>query len=178
MAHRSHLYAADSLPTKDDTPRPVRSVSDHNWSIPLAQLLLVGHGTTVVPSMMWDPPMCVAADYAEGADLLLALLRLVGEGEVPDREDFDDLVALIARHLDEQKSRYFLLEAGEIFDLREADLDTAARELIRYEIEPAAARARAALGGGETAWLEEIRREWPTHFVSFYVSHLSYSFPD
>ena len=177
MANRSYLYAADSLPTESDIPRPVRCVSEHNWSIPLAHLLLAGHGAAVVPSMLWNPPVGVAADYAAGADLLLGLLRLVGEGEIPDREDFDELVARTTRHLEKQRSRHFLLEAGEIFSIREDDLDTAAQDLIDHELGPAVARAGAALGGGEAAWLEELRKDWSTHFASFYADHLYYSFP-
>ncbi|WP_106400059.1 DUF7822 domain-containing protein [Actinocorallia populi] len=178
MANRSYLYAADSLPTEQGVPRPVRCVSEHNWSIPLAHLLLAGHEPAVVPSMIWNHRICVAADYAAGADLLTALLRLVGEGEVDDREGFDDLAARTALHLEKQRSRHFLLEPGEIFSINEEDLATAAQSLIDVEIDIAVTRARAALDGRETAWLEELRKDWSTPFASFYADHLYYSFPD
>lgn len=177
MAHRSYLYAADSLPTADDIPRPVRCVSEHAWDVPLAHLLLAGHGTAAAPSMIWNPPVGLTADYDPGADLLLGLLRLVGEGEIADREDFDAMVLRTAQHLEKQRSRHFLLEPGEIFSLVEDDLDTAAQDLIDTRIEPAVTRARSALDGREAAWLDELRKDWSTHFASFYADHLYYSFP-
>ncbi|GAA2738436.1 hypothetical protein [Actinocorallia aurantiaca] len=177
MANRSYLYAADSLPTENGIPRPIKCISEHGWSVPLAHLILAGHETTVVPSMIWNPPVGLAADYTAGADLLIALLRLVGEGEVADREEFNAMVARTTRHLEKQKSRHFLLEPGEIFSIEGTDLDTAAQNLIDSEIEHAVAQARAALDGQRTAWLEELRKDWSTHFASFYSDHLYYSFP-
>lgn len=83
MANRSYLYSAGSLPTEEDVPKPVRCISQHNWSIPLAHELLVGRGTAIVPSMIWNGPICLAGDFDGGAELLTGLLRLVGESEVP-----------------------------------------------------------------------------------------------
>jgi hypothetical protein len=79
MANRSYLYSADSMPNEAEIPKRVRCISEHNWEIPLAHKLMVGRGTTIVPSMIWNPPIGIAADYADGAALLLNLLRAVGQ---------------------------------------------------------------------------------------------------
>ncbi|TNY37953.1 hypothetical protein [Thermomonospora catenispora] len=176
MANRSYLYSADSLPTEKDNPQSIRCISEHNWDIPLAHELLVGYGTTVVPSMIWNGPLCVAGDYRPGADLLTGLLRVVGEGEVPDRPAFEEMVTRTVEHLEKQKARYFLLEPGEIFALHE---DDPAQGVARLpgDIELSVKRAEAALNGGEQEWVESLRRKWPDHFGSFYADYLYYSFP-
>ncbi|MEU5876242.1 hypothetical protein [Spirillospora sp. NPDC047279] len=178
MANRSYLYAADSLPTDEASPRPVRCVSEHNWSVPLAHHLLAGRAPAVVPSMIWNGPLGVAADFAGGAELLTGLLRVVGEGEVPDRGEFDAMVTKTVAHLEEQKSSHFLLETGEIVSLGGDEPQAAVEDLVRYDIPSSVARAEAAIRGEEPDWLSSLRRDWPEHFGSFYATSLYFSFPD
>ena len=175
MANRSHLYAANTLPTDESRPAAVAGISEHNWSIPLAHLLLVSFDTRVVPSMIWDQRIGVAGDYERGAALLMDLLRVVGEG-VDDVQDFESVVATTKAQLDKHRAKYFLLEAGEILDLDEGSCETATDRLVEEHIPALAAHAEAAIAGENADWLAVARGRWREHFYSFYNDTLYYSF--
>ncbi|MEU3721328.1 hypothetical protein [Streptomyces sp. NPDC031705] len=176
MANRSYLYAADSLPNEEDIPKPIRCISEHGWDIPLAHKLMVGHGTTIVPSMIWNPPIGIGADYAAGAALLCDLLRAVGKG-LEDDTEFADCVARTTAHLEKQRAKYFLLETGEIVSLSDDDPVASVRRLVSDDIPDAVARAQAAIAGENDDWLASVRADWQTHFASFYSDALYFSFP-
>lgn len=176
MANRSYLYSADSMPSETEIPRPVRCVSEHNGDVPLAHKLLAGHGTTVVPSMIWNPPVGIAADYAEGAALLLALLRAVGRGLEGDAE-FADCVARTTAHLEKQRAAHVLLETGEIVSMTDDDPVAGVRHLASAEIPAAVAAAEAAIAGRNDEWLASVRADWQRHFASFYADALYFTFP-
>ncbi len=40
MANRSYLYTLDAVPTKKKTPKPIRSLGEWGWDIPLAHKIL------------------------------------------------------------------------------------------------------------------------------------------
>jgi hypothetical protein len=175
MANRSHLYAANTLPTDEGRPAAVAGISEHNWSIPLAHLLLVSFDTRVVPSMIWDRRIGVAGDYDRGAALLMDLLRVVGEG-VDEPQDFETVVATTKAQLDKQRAKYFLLEAGEILDMDDEPLETATDRLVEEHIPSLAALAEAAIAGENAEWLAMARGRWRENFYSFYNDTLYYSF--
>lgn len=175
MANRSHLYAANALPTVEGRPDPVAGISEHNWSIPLAHLLLVSFDTRVVPSMIWDRRIAVAGDYERGAALLMELLRVVGE-DVEDEQDFHSVVATTKAQLDKQRAKYFLLEAGEILDMDDEPVEAATDRLVGQHIPALAAQAEAAIAGENAEWLAVARGRWRENFYSFYNDTLYYSF--
>jgi hypothetical protein len=175
MANRSHLFAANTLPTEDGHPDPVVGISEHNWSIPLAHLLLVSFDTRVVPSMIWGRRTGVAGDYDRGAALLMELLRVVGE-EVAEEQDFESVVAMTKAQLDRQRAKYFLLEAGEILDLDDEPVEAATDRLVGQHIPSLAAQAEAAIAGENAEWLAVARGRWRENFYSFYNDTLFYSF--
>src|SRR5689334_18873350 len=106
MANRSYLYSVHSLPTAADIPKPVRCISEHNWSIPLAHKLLIGRETAVVPSMIWNPRIGIAGDFAGGAALLDDLLRVTGQGLAGD-DEFAKCVDATRTHLEQQREKFF-----------------------------------------------------------------------
>lgn len=176
MANRSYLFSADSVPGETELPKPIRCISEHNGDIPLAHQLMAGHGTTIVPSMIWNPPIGIAADYAEGAALLLDVLHAVGRG-LEDDAEFAACVAGTRAHLEKQRAKYFVLETGEIVSMTADDPVASVRHLASEEIPAAVARARAALAGQDEAWLASVRADWRRHFASFYADALYFSFP-
>ncbi|MET9724392.1 DUF7822 domain-containing protein [Streptomyces zaomyceticus] len=176
MANRSYLYSADSMPNDAGIPQQIRCVSEHNGDIPLAHQLMVGRGTTVVPSMIWNPPIGIAADYAGGADLLRDLLRVVGKGLEGDA-DFAACVARTTAHLEKQQAKYFVLETGEIVSMTGDDPAASVRRLASEDIPDAVARAEAAIAGRNDEWLASVRADWERHFASFYSEALYFSFP-
>ncbi|MFF2197527.1 hypothetical protein [Streptomyces sp. NPDC058157] len=176
MAHRSYLYSADSMPTEDDIPQAIRCISEHNWGIPLAHKLLVGYGTTIVPSMIWSPRIGIAADYDRGATLLRALLKAVGQGLEED-DEFSRCAEKTAAHLEKQRAHHFLLETGEMISLSDDDPEAAVQRLVADDIPAAVARAEAAVAGEDDAWLASVRADWQENLGSFYGDALYYSFP-
>ncbi|MFI1712319.1 hypothetical protein [Streptomyces litmocidini] len=176
MANRSYLYSADSMPNEAEIPQRIRCISEHNRDVPLAHKLLVGRGTTMVPSMIWNPPIGIAADYAGGAALLRDLLSAVGEG-LEDDAEFAACVARTTAHLDKQQAKYFVLETGEIVSMTDEDPAASVRRLVAEDIPDAVARAEAAIAGRNDDWLASVRADWQRHFASFYSEALYFSFP-
>ncbi|MER7622978.1 hypothetical protein [Streptomyces sp. NPDC126503] len=176
MANRSYLYSADSIPTETENPGRIRCISEHNWDIPLAHKLMAGRGTTVVPSMIWNPPIGIAADYAGGAALLRDLLGAVGKG-LEDDAEFAACVARTTAHLKQQQARYFVLETGEIVSMTDDDPAASVRRLASEDVPEAVAEAEAAIAGRNDAWLASVRADWQRHFASFYSEALYFSFP-
>ncbi len=176
MANRSYLYSTDSMPNEAEVPQRIRCISEHNWDIPLAHKLMVGRGTTIVPSMIWNPPIGIAADYAEGAALLRDLLQAVGRGLESDAE-FAECVARTTAHLDKQQAQYFVLETGEIVSMTDDDPTASVRRLASDDIPDAVAKAEAAIAGQNEDWLASVRADWQAHFGSFYSEALYFSFP-
>lgn len=176
MANRSYLYSADSMPSEAEIPQRIRCISEHNWDVPLAHKLLVGRGTTVVPSMIWNPPIGIAADYAGGAALLRDLLRAVGKG-LEDDAEFAECVARTTAHLEKQQAEYFVLETGEIVSMTDDDPAASVRRLVAEDIPDAVAQAETAIAGRNDDWLASVRADWQRHFASFYSDALYFSFP-
>ncbi|GHA88008.1 hypothetical protein GCM10010305_34540 [Streptomyces termitum] len=176
MANRSYLYSTDSMPSEAGTPRRIRCVSEHNWDVPLAHKLLAGRGTVVVPSMIWNPPVGIAARYDGGAELLLGLLRVVGEGLEGDA-GFAECVAGTTAHLEKQRAEYAVLETGEVVSMTDDDPVESVRRLVASDIPAAVARAEEAIAGRDDAWLASVRADWQRHFASFYADALYFSFP-
>ncbi|MFF4364887.1 hypothetical protein [Streptomyces sp. NPDC001594] len=176
MANRSYLYSADSMPNEDDIPEAIRCISEHNWGIPLAHKLLVGYGTTIVPSMIWSPRIGIAADYDKGAALLGDLLKAVGQG-LEDDDEFGRCVEKTTSHLEKQRARYFLLETGEMISLSSEDPVAAVQRLVSHDIPAAVAQAEAAIAGENDDWLASVRADWQDDLGSFYSTALYYSFP-
>ncbi|MFD3570269.1 hypothetical protein [Streptomyces sp. NPDC058671] len=177
MANRSYLYSADSMPSEAEVPQRIRCISEHNGEIPLAHKLLVGRGTAIVPSMIWNPPIGIAADYADGVALLLDLLRAVGKGLEGDVE-FAACVDRTTAHLEKQQAKYFVLEAGEIVSMTGDDPAASVRRLASEDVPDAVAEAEAAIAGQNDDWLASVRADWQRHFASFYSEALYFSFPD
>lgn len=175
MANRSRLYAANTLPSAEGRPDAVVGISEHNWSIPLAHLLLVSFDTRAVPSMIWDRHIGVAGDYDRGAALLVELLRVVGE-DVEEERDFAKVVATTKAQLEKQRSKYFLLEAGDILGMDDGPLEEALDRLVEHHIPALAAHAAAAIAGENDEWLAIARARWRENFYSFYNDTLYYSF--
>ncbi|MFC8535748.1 hypothetical protein ACFUJY_17555 [Streptomyces sp. NPDC057249] len=177
MANRSYLYSADSVPSEADLPQRIRCISEHNGDVPLAHKLLVGRGTVVVPSMIWNHPIGIAADYADGAALLRDVLRAVGDG-LRDDARFAECAARTAAHLEKQEAKYFLLETGEIVSMTDDDPAASVRRLVSEDVPEAVALAEAALAGRADSWLASVRADWQRHFASFYSDALYFSFPE
>lgn len=165
------------MPNEAGIPQRIRCISEHNWDIPLAHKLLAGRGTTVVPSLIWNPLVGIAADYVGGAALLRDLLAAVGKG-LEDDAEFAECVARTTAHLEKQQAKYFVLETGEIVSMSGDDPAASVRQLASADLPEAVAQAEAAIAGQNDEWLASVRADWQSHFASFYSDALYFSFPD
>jgi hypothetical protein len=118
----------------------------------------------------------VAGDYDRGTALLVDLLRVVGE-EVEEEHDFEKVVRTTKAHLEKQRSKYFLLEAGELLGMDDEPVEEAFDRLVGHHIPSLAAQAEAAIAGENDDWLAVARGRWRENFYSFYNDTLYYSFP-
>ncbi|MFD7628348.1 hypothetical protein ACFV7Q_20290 [Streptomyces sp. NPDC059851] len=163
------------MPTEDENPQAIRCISEHRWDVPLAHKLMAGYGTTIVPSMIWNPRIGIAADYASGAALLSDLLHLVGQG-LEDDAEFAECIDKTTAHLERQRARYFILETGEMVSITDDDPVAGVQRLVAHDIPAAVARAEAAIAGENDDWLASVRADWQQHFASFYNDTLYFSF--
>ncbi|MEU8434118.1 hypothetical protein AB0F18_14560 [Streptomyces sp. NPDC029216] len=164
------------MPTQDAIPEAIRCISEHNWGIPLAHKLMAGYGTTIVPSMIWNPRIGIAADYDRGTALLRDLLNAVGQG-LEDDDEFAQCVEKTTAHLEKQRAGCFILETGEIVSIADDDPEAAVQRLVSADIPAAVAQAEAAIAGENDEWLASVRADWQEHFASFYSNALYFSFP-
>jgi hypothetical protein len=178
MANRSYLYAVDTAPTPEHRPDPIRGISEHNWGIPLLHLLLAGRDTRGCPSMIWEHPIGIVADYAGGVDLATRFLQVLGDGETAEHGEVRATAAEITTFLadPDHTGRFFLLETGEILALAGDEFVAGAQELVADTIPAAVARAEAAIAGGEAEWLAGVLADWPAQVDSFSSEVLYFSF--
>lgn len=177
MANRSYLYSVDSVPDDDSIPDDIRCISEHKSSVPLAHKLLAGRRTFRCASTIWNGDLGIVGDFDGGVELLSRFLRVLGAGDVADRDRFDQTVASTEGFLAEprRRGRYFLLECTEIMELY---TDNAQAEVVKVvdDVASVVKLADAAIAGAETPWLTGLRTTWPQEFDSFYSDHLYYSF--
>ena len=53
MANRSYIYTVDSVPTKKKQPKPIRSLSEFGWDIPLVHKILASENPRLCQSVIW-----------------------------------------------------------------------------------------------------------------------------
>ncbi len=178
MANRSYLYAIDALPGVSRQGSAPRGLSEFNWSIPLAHKLFVGFEAQRVQSVIWpDHRIAIVGDFERGARLVMGLLDAVGQ-VAPTDPALDDAIAHTREFLTDpaHRGRYALLEAGEIFDLFDRDLEAQARELVELEIPALVVRAQGAIRGENDAWIKDLRRRWDEMLgIGFWSDVLYYS---
>lgn len=177
MANRSHVYVTDVVPTAAENGAP-RGICEYNYDIPLAHRVLVGNQPRQCVSAIWpEHEIAIIGEAAGAYERLAELVRVLGEGDVPKRKEFDRAVAQMHSFFaaDAAKGRYFLLEAGELFDA-EGDLEGGVQRTLRG-IPAAVADAEAMIAGKANAKLTKLRAAWETELgIGWFSSVLYYSF--
>ncbi len=177
MANRSHIYTCDEVPGGKGFH--ARGLSEYNWAIPLAHKLMVGTNPRIVRSAIWEHDIGILADREGAFERTLALFDKLGEGELPERAEFDDELAQLREFLaSTPPSKFILLEAGEILDLLDGELPALVAAL-HAELAPLADKVDRAIAGQEDDWLGELRANWAEEARPGYWSDiLYYSFSD
>ncbi len=172
MANRSHIYTCDEIPGGKGFH--ARGLSEYNWAIPLAHKLMVGTNPRIVRSAIWEHDIGILADREGAFERTLALFDKLGEGEVPDRSEFDEELAQLKEFLaSAPPSKFILLEAGEILDLLDGELPALVADL-HAELAPLAAKTDRAIAGEEADWLSELRANWAEEARPGYWSDILY----
>lgn len=145
MANRSYLYASDVLPPQNapvSDKMPYRSISEWNYDIPICFKLLLSCNPEARRSAIWntEDPIAFVADYEAG---LAALKDFLGQIDFPGAHPLiNEALAFLEKS--ENRRRHFVLEAGEIFDLKNEPMATQSAKLLR-ELQGAQEQATALL---------------------------------
>ena len=159
MANRTYLYACDRAP--GGARFTGRGLSEYAWDIPLIFRVMMANEPRVVRSAIWPHDIGILARREGAFERALALLDKVGEGTLPKRAAFDRALAEMKAFLAAvPPSAYLLLEAGEIFDVMDGELDELVASLAQ-QIPMMAAVADRAIAGKEDKWLAGLRKKWP-----------------
>lgn len=145
MANRAYLYSTDKPPFGDGKVS-VRGLSEWNSEVPLVYKILLGENPQIATSAIWPEQdgIALVSDYAGGVRRLKEFLENIRYQPLLAL-GFDALEFLT---LPENRRSYFLLEAGEIFDLDETQELTAQCASLREEI----------------LTIDEFTREWTEIF--------------
>jgi hypothetical protein len=122
MANRSYLYSSNLVPSPEVGKSELRmnGISEWNYDIPLAFKILLSGKPRKCRSSIWEVPeeIAIVGDYDQGVDrLLLFLDRVPLPQMMPLKEEARRFLTDGAN-----KSRYFVLECGEIFELDDKPL--------------------------------------------------------
>ncbi len=172
MANRSYLYTCDETPSGKGFY--ARGLNEYGWNIPLVHKLMMAGSPRVVHSAIWDRDIGILADRAGAFERVIAFLDKVAEGKISKRAELDSELAEMKQFLGKAPpSRYLLLEAGEIFDIMDGDLDKHAKDLIA-EIPKLVAKADRAIAGKEAKWLDQLRKKWRDEVSTGFWSDVLY----
>ena len=168
MGNRSLLFTADSVPTADHRPDPIRPLAEWN-GLPLVHLILASAEPRRCQSLIWrDQAIGIAGDYAAGVERLFGFLGAFAKlGTLPRDRGFAAARAEAELVLasDKHRGRYLLLETGDTFGGPQGDLVPAVERLIArgYPRDPAGdrrdhRRTTASVGAAPGGWLAQAAR--------------------
>lgn len=115
MANRSYLYGTDSAPIPNARGTYYRGLSEWTGDVPLVYRLLLSGEPRMTTSSIWPEhgQIALLADYSRGVERLQQFLKRLDYGPLQEL-GFEALEFLT---MAENRRTFFLLEAGERFDL-------------------------------------------------------------
>lgn len=132
MANRSYLYSIDFDSTKKDNKEgKAIGLSEYAYAIPLSYMILVSQDTKLSNSIIWEyeNPIALVGDFEKGEKRLFALLDILLKKGIFNRDLLEKARAETKEFLDTHKSKYILLECGEIFEMDDEDIVTQNEDL-------------------------------------------------
>ena len=117
MANRSYLYSTNVIPGPEvrKAERRFIGISEWNYDIPIIHKLLLSGTPRACSSSIWNNPdeIAIVGDFTEGVDRLRDFLRRI---DLPAAQPLAaEALEFLAQ--DANRNPYFVLEAGEIFDM-------------------------------------------------------------
>ena len=107
------------MPTPHGTKPKLVGVSEWNYDIPIAYKLLVTCNPQVCRSSIWkfDEDIAIAGEYEGGVHRLMSFLDQLPRSLIQPLQD-EARESLMSP---ENRRRFFILECGEIFEMRAGD---------------------------------------------------------
>ena len=179
MANRSYLYSVDVIPEPGKEPPVIRGLSEIDKDIPLAHLILAGAQPRVCQSVIWtEQQIAVVGDFAPGMSRLIQLLNVLAHTSLVGDPTFMGALAQTVTTLSNPtfRGKFFLLEAGEIFDMSGEELEVSVSNLVQKQIPETNQKVQDALLGKGGAWLSELAKTWRESLGLVWSDVLYYDF--
>lgn len=181
MANRSYLYSCGIHPNQQRKRPQLKGISEWNSDIPLVYKVLVSAQTRVCKSSIWkgDLQIAISGDYLEGRKRLFEFLERI------KNEETEKLIkdAESALGIWDFNREFFVLEAGEIFDLIDDDLEEQNKSLfeqiqdLSYDIDKAVETFHALAGEEESGFSKQYLYAANTLGLDNWRDVLYYDFP-
>tara|TARA_Y100001968_G_scaffold327525_1_gene372747 strand:+ start:2085 stop:2963 length:879 start_codon:yes stop_codon:yes gene_type:complete len=129
MANRSYLYSTNFMPGTPEwfNSKPLRSISEWPWEVPLSYKLLLCANPKAVLSSIWDgsEKTALVSDYKEGVKYLKAYLERLPEDAQP-------IITETLGFLNDPENmrEYLILEASEIYDMESEGFEESNNKLL------------------------------------------------
>ncbi len=122
MANRSYLYAINFDNTTEDLQKKDRKIvglSEYAYDIPLSYKILVSQDTALAYSIIWEyeKPIAIQGDFEKGKEKLFHFLDNLLAKSIFEQDILEKEIKETKMFLNKHKSKYILLECGEIFEM-------------------------------------------------------------
>ncbi len=136
MANRSYLYAINFDNTTEDLQQKDRKIvglSEYNYDIPLSYRILVSQDTALAYSIIWEyeKPIAIQGDFAKGKEKLFHFLDSLLTKSISEKDLLENEIKETKNFLNAHKSKYILLECGEIFEMDDVEVSIQNNELYK-----------------------------------------------
>lgn len=156
MANRSYLYSCDYVPGESGQVKILTGISEWNYDIPLVFKLLASGSPQLCKSSIWemDEKVAIVSSYEEGLGKLISFLDKIDSDLTKNLAD--EAKAFLRN--EKNKSRYFVLECGEIFDMSGEDIFSQNEALLKAlrNLEQATAQVIDALAPKQKSFLQRV----------------------
>lgn len=156
MANRSYLYSCDYVPGGTEQQKALIGISEWNYDIPLVFKLLASGSPQLCKSSIWDmdEKIAIVSSYEEGVGNLISFLDKIDSDMTKSLAD--EAKAFLRN--EKNRSRYFILECGEIFDMSEEDIFSQNEALLKdlKNIDQTAAQVIDALAPKQKSFLQRM----------------------
>ena len=128
MSNMAYLYSIKEIPSRGNLHPDCIGLSEWPYDVPLVYKILLSGEPMICPSYLFDieDDIAVVGQYNKGVAKLEEFLNAM---DIPEIKDFKD-EALDFLMDENNTNNYFLLEAGEIFEMGECDFRDSVNRLF------------------------------------------------
>lgn len=138
MSNRSYLFAIDFDRTKSERKpgEKIYGLSECANLIPLSYLILVSQDSKISNSINWnyEHPIAIQGNFEKGKNRLLDFLKELQNEELFDKLELEKQINETQTFLNSHKLQNIILECGEIYEMKEEELEIQNKELFEDAI--------------------------------------------